>query len=109
MLTSLTGTIEFWIVFSTALIGVGAYKLITKQNSEQIKVLGEKIDSFSFEIRLDQVRANENLKTINEKVNRIEGDTTAMRAQGSMFSESIAKMQIRVDNLEREHRKNEAN
>ena len=54
MLTSLTGTIEFWIVFSTVLIGVGAYKLITKQNTEQIKVLVDKIDHLSIDTRIEK-------------------------------------------------------
>lgn len=108
MLTSLTGNIEFYIFVATVLIGVGAYKLITKQNTEQIKVLGDKIDRFSFDISLEQVRISENLKGINEKANRIEIDTASLRAQGSVFAESIAKMQVRVETLEREQRRHES-
>lgn len=114
MLTSLTSDLGFWIIFSTVLISIGTYKLLTKQNadanlqnSQQIKALGEKIDGFSFEIRLEQVRAHENLKNITEKVNRIENDTTAMRAQSGVFSESIAKIKVKMENLEKGERKDE--
>lgn len=114
MITDITFNIGLIMFFCTALMGIGAYRLITKQNSEanaengkQILRLGEKIDDFSLETKMEQVKVSENLKTINEKVNRIESDTTAMRSHSRISSESIAKIEIRVENLEREIRKNE--
>lgn len=112
MITDITANVGFVIFICTALMSIGAYILITKQNSEnnaengkRIQVLGSKIDDFSFEVKLDQAKVNENLSNIKEKVNRIETDTTVMRSHGNASSESIAKIEVRLENLEREVRK----
>lgn len=108
MLTSLTNNLGFWIIFATVLISIGTYKLLTKQNmesnarnSEEIKEIGSKIDSFSMQIKLEQVKMQSNLENLNEKTNRIENDTTMIRAQSNLFSDSIARMQVRLQNLEK--------
>lgn len=116
MLTPLTVNIDVWIFICTALIGVGGYILITKQNSLNIKNLGNKVDTIGgkvedikSEMKIEQVRIIEKLNGIHEKANRIEGDTASLRAQGGMLGESIARIEVRVETLEREHRKNESN
>lgn len=108
MLTSLTTDLGFWIIFSTVLISIGTYKLLTKQNadanlknSEQIKELGEKIENFSMDIKLTQVELGANFKNMNEKINKIEGDTAVTRVQSNNFSESIARIEVRLQNVER--------
>ena len=108
MLTSLTSDLGFWIIFATVLINIGTHKLLTKQNVEsnarnsaEIKELGAKIDNFSMEIRLEQVRMQSNFENINEKTNKIENDTTMIRAQSNLFSESIARIQVRLQSLEK--------
>lgn len=113
MLTTLTSDLGFWIIISTVLISIGTYKLLTKQNadanaknSEQIKELGEKIDNFRVDTKIEQVRMQSNFEHMNEKINRIESDTTVTRAQSNMFSEAIAKMQVKLQNVE--DKKNES-
>ena len=106
MLTSLTSDLGFWIIFSTALIGVGTYKLLTKQNadaneknSEQIKKLGEKIDGFSTDIKMEQVRFQSNFEHMNEKINKMGDDMAATRAQSNVFAETISAMQVKLQNI----------
>lgn len=108
MLTPLTSDLGFWIVVATVLINLGSYKLLTKQNtdsngenSKQIKQLGEKIDNFSFDIRLNQGEMQSELRHLNEKINRIETDTATTRAQSNFFSESIAKIQVKMQGIEK--------
>lgn len=116
MLTPLTASIEFWMAFATICMLAGAYKLITKQNSEQIKGLGSKVDNIGGKVddiktdmKIDQARVHSNFEHMNEKINRIENDTTITRAQGTMLSEAIAKMEIKLQNIEREYYKSESN
>lgn len=108
MLTPLTVNIDVWIFICTALIGVGGYTLITKQNSAQIKKLsskvdtiGGKVDEIRTDMKVDQARVHSNFDHMNEKINRIESDTTMIRAQSSVFSESIARIQVRLQILEK--------
>ena len=107
MLTDITGNIGFVIVFCTIFMGIGAYKFITKQNSDQLKVLGDKIDDFRMDTKIEQVKMQGNFEHMNEKQNRIESDTGTTRVQVSALSESVAKIQVRLQNIERESQKNE--
>ena len=116
MLTPLTSDLGFWVVIATILINVGSYKLLTKQNtdsngenSKQIRQLGEKIDNIGFDIKLDQGEMRSDLKHMNEKINRIESDTAATRAQSNLFSESIAKIQVKMQSIEKRTDDNEFN
>lgn len=115
MLTPLTVNIDVWIFICTALIGVGGYTLITKQNSLNIKNLGNKVDTIGGKVddiktdmKIDQAKVHSNFDHMNEKINRIESDTTITRAQGTMLSEAVAKIQVRLQNIEREYRENES-
>lgn len=115
MLTPLTVNIDVWIFICTALIGVGGYMLITKQNSSQIKnvgtkvdTIGGKVDEIKIDMKIDQAKVHSNFEHMNEKINRIENDTTITRAQGTMLSEAVAKIQVRLQNIEREYRENES-
>lgn len=109
MLTPLTFNIDVWMFVCTALIGVGGYTLITKQNSAQIKTLsgkvdhiGEKVDDIRMDMKIDQAKVHTNFEHMNEKINRIETDTTIMREKSNDLSEAIAKIQVKLQNIERE-------
>ncbi len=107
MLTQLTSSIEFWIFFTTALIGVGAYKLITKQNSEQIKALGDKFDSMRMDVKVDQATMRGNFERLDDTVNRIEKDTTITREKSNELSQAVARIQVKLENIENRSRNNE--
>lgn len=108
MLTPLTSDLGFWIVIATALINLGSYKLMTKQNttangenSKQIRQLSEKVDTVGFDIKLEQGKIQSDLQHMNEKINRIESDTAATRLQSGFFSEAIAKIQVKMQSMEK--------
>lgn len=107
MLTPLTVNIDVWIFICTALIGVGGYTLITKQNSAQIRTLGgkvdhigEKVDDIRMDMKIDQAKVHTNFEHMNEKINRIETDTTIMREKSNELSEAIARIQVKLENIE---------
>jgi hypothetical protein len=100
VLTQLTASIEFWIFAATALIGVGAYKLITKQNTEQIKGLGEKLDSMRIEVKVDQATMKGNFDRLDDAIMRIEKDTAITKEKSSELSQAIARIQVKLENIE---------
>ena len=111
MITQLTASIEFWIFAATALIGVGAYKLITKQNSEQIrelsqktaaqaKELGEKFDSMRVEVKVDQATMKGNFDRLDNAILRIEKDTAITKEKSNELSQAVARIQVKLENIE---------
>lgn len=118
MASDFTNSVQFWLFIVTGLMALGGYKLLTKQNasanaqnSRDIKELGTKIDSkidalgivtnqALTAIQMEQVKLQSSITNMNEKINRIEHDTTITRAQGNMSSESIARLDVRLNNIE---------
>lgn len=107
MLTHLTSSTEFWMFFSTAFIGVGAYMLTTKQNSERIKALCDKFDNMRMEVKVDQATMSGNLERLDGTVNRIEKDTTITREKTNELSQSVARIQVKLETIEKRSNKNE--
>lgn len=100
MLTQLTANIELWIFAATALIGLGAYKLITKQNSEQIKELSGKFDSMRMEVKVDQATMKGNFERLDDAIHRIEKDTAITKEKSNELSQAIARIQVKLENIE---------
>jgi hypothetical protein len=85
----------------------GAYKLITKQNSDQIKNLGdhvdrivEKFDDIRMDLKTDQAKTHSNFEHIDKTVTRIEKDTTITREKTNDLSQAVAKIEVRLHRLE---------
>jgi len=114
MLTPLTVNIDVWIFICTALIGVGGYTLITKQNSAQIKNLGNKVDmiggkvdEIKMDMKIDQAEFHSNFKHMDETMIRIEKDTTITREKTNDLSQAVGKIEVRLQRLENGSNKNE--
>lgn len=107
MLTSLTGTIEFWMACCTVLITIGAYWLLTKQNSEKLKELVEKFDNVRMEIKVEQVKMQSNFQHMGDTMNRIEKDTTITREKTNDLSQAVGKIEVRLQRLENGGHRNE--
>lgn len=107
MLTPLTSNIELWIFICTALVGVGTYKFITKQNSEQIKALGDKFDSMRMDVKVEQATLRGNFERLDDTVNRIEKDTTITREKSNELSQAVARIQVKLETIENRSHKNE--
>lgn len=106
-MTPLTFNIDVWIFICTALIGVGGYTLITRQNSAQIKNLGnhvdrivEKFDDIRMDLKTDQAKTHSNFEHIDKTVTRIEKDTTITREKTNDLSQAVAKIEVRLQRLE---------
>jgi len=118
MITQLTASIEFWIFAVTALIGVGGYTLITKQNSAQIKELSQKtaaqardisdkLDNMRMEVKVEQATMKGNFERLDDAINRIEKDTAVTKDKSNELSQAIARIQVKLENIENGGHKHE--